>query len=838
MRRIHSILALLVLLAAGLAAGLNYVNRVVLPVKARQWAQTAASNALGRPVTIERVRVHPWHGFMLENVVVPEDPRFGGQPILQVERISGGILILPLFKQKQLIIPALHIHGPHGRLIQNAEGLWNFQTFTFPKPAARRSSFSVLVPQILLTEGRLEMALARLEPDRHLDFQDVELELRLSLPSSVEGRVSANLQETLPIPLEFRGAYRIPERRLQLQGHSEWLLPVLVSYLPEPARARWGLWAGTLGMDLELSGPVQGPWETKAWLETKDFSWKAADPDPWKAAGEWQLQLEGKIPSPPGPEPWRGLTGTAHLERITLSGIPTVQELREVTGDILLGPEGIRTEKLTGLLPPNIPVEMAGSVALDAARTAGFRVRTAFPLNNPPPLPGDFRKTFDSLKPTGQAELEVIGTGALAPEGALRPTATLMLRNVAATLPQGGSFSDGQGKIRWQPDLLTFSDVTGRLLDRAIRLEGTLVHFDQPEIDARLSWGDLSVETRLNFTSEKIGVEELTGKFPGGTFRVLGEVLRPEPQANLFVESSFRAEEAAPLWPAAQEWVRKNKVAGEIHLRCLLEGLLTRPQELQAELKLSSPRLVYQGIPFQPVSADLRQEKGSVALRSLEAGLADGAISASGLLRRDPPKQPWNGTLALSQLDLQKLGQQLQWKQEVAGRLDLEWQGQGEIADAAAINGAGRVEITGGRIFEFPFLGQFAELIRAPALRAIAFQQARGSFRLSDGRVRTEDLQLISPQATVSIMGSGGFLQGLDSPIQWKIIPTFAPEILPEESRSKIGEVLAKGASYFVGEVQIGGTWKQPQKKFVSKPVTRILNEQIFNVQDLLEEIF
>jgi hypothetical protein len=90
----------------------------------------------------------------------------------------------------------------------------------------------------------------------------------------------------------------------------------------------------------------------------------------------------------------------------------------------------------------------------------------------------------------------------------------------------------------------------------------------------------------------------------------------------------------------------------------------------------------------------------------------------------------------------------------------------------------------------------------------------------------------------MTIVGSGGFLKGADSPIDWKVFPTLSPELIPEESRSKIGKAIVQGTSYLVGEIQITGTWKNPKRNFVPKPITQILNEQLFNIQDLLKDLF
>ena len=81
-------------------------------------------------------------------------------------------------------------------------------------------------------------------------------------------------------------------------------------------------------------------------------------------------------------------------------------------------------------------------------------------------------------------------------------------------------------------------------------------------------------------------------------------------------------------------------------------------------------------------------------------------------------------------------------------------------------------------------------------------------------------------------------MNGTDSPIEWRIFPTLIPELIPEETRAKLGRVIAKGASYLIGEIRIKGTWKDPKRALIAKPLIQILNEQLFNIQDFLKELF
>jgi hypothetical protein len=177
-------------------------------------------------------------------------------------------------------------------------------------------------------------------------------------------------------------------------------------------------------------------------------------------------------------------------------------------------------------------------------------------------------------------------------------------------------------------------------------------------------------------------------------------------------------------------------------------------------------------------------------------------------------------------------------QEELMGEAQLDWAGEGDWGDPKKIMGSGNLLVAGAQILELPLMGKFADFLRLPTLRTIRFQEAQGPFRVKEGHVESDSFVLRSPRAALAISGWGGFLSGAESPIQWKILPTFSPELIPEQSRARLGRAIAQGASYFVGEVQLSGTWKEPKEQVGPKELTQVLTEQIFNLQDLLEDLF
>ena len=845
MRRIRKALIFLaVLLVAGILL-LEGLNRTVLPAKARQWAEESATRALGRKVSVGSVRLSLWRGFLLERVSVAEDPAHGTAPFFEADQISGGVLFLPLLGRREILIPVLHLVRPRVRLLQNPEGEWNFRTLAFQKPADApdQPRFRVTLPKILLTDGSCELRLTRPAGLPAIRVEKLDADLHLSLPAQIQGALKAEIFTGTAEPyssagrVSLEGRYLLQERRVELKGDSEWRLPSLLPFLPEKAGKQLEQLAGSASVKGDLSGNPRGPLEIRGEARTKGLQWKAFQ---MEGSGDLSARFGTHAVSLRKQDLLEPLKGSLQLEGIKLASVPRLGELRDLAGEIQFDAQGARAEQLTLKLSNGVPVKLSGSVANDENRSFGFRAAAAFTAENPPPLPAEWLKKIKELSMSGGVSLEAVGNGALLPQFTLRPVVTAQLEELALQPPRGPSARIQSGQIRWQPELTTFTGLEGSSMEQPFRLEGTLAHWEQPEINASFSWGKLDGEAQLSLTSEKVSVESFTGRFGKGTFRLFGEIGRPDPEANLYGEATVRVEDLAEVWPAAQEWLKRHPSSGEVTARWLLQGLINRPGSWDLDLHGSSPALRIEGIPLENVAAHARQNEGIVTLHSAQAGLAGGALSATGSLDRASSPVRWKAALNAEGVQLSELARALHWKtrEGFSGQLQMDWSGGGGWGDPKEIAGSGNLHVAGAQILELPLLGKFADFLGLPTLRTIRFQEAMGPFGIKQGRVETDSLILRSPQAALTISGWGGFLNGAESPIQWKILPVFAPEFIPEQGRVPLGRAIAKGASYFVGAVQLSGTWKEPKSKFVPKKLTQILNEQLFNLQDVLSDLF
>jgi uncharacterized protein YhdP len=843
------------LAAVSTALGVEYLNRVVLPIKARQWAEKQASESLGRQVTIGRLQIHLLHGFVAEQVKIAEDPRINPNgEFLSVDRLSGGILLIPLLKERELLIPALHLTNLRITARQNDTGVWNFSSIQPLKKEAGKKGFlnKFLIPRIELADATIIAYPAKSAPKiGRAELTISEANVTLSLPFKIDLRANSTLsafghesQEPLfpPVPFDLSGAYALETRDLRLQTKLKTAIAPLLRFLSDEWKNRLTSVEGELDAELELSGKMPGPYDWKLWIETSRLAWQTTmefnGEAPLRGSGDLQLTVSANLPFKATADEWlNAIHGALRLDSISVEPLRWIGGFNQINGEVSFDNQGLRAEKISAQTHDKTAVEFSGSMLFDEARTFSVRAQTQIAGSSLTKFPLPFRTELAKASFGQPVGVEGIISGKLHPFPGYKTAVTLRLADLSVPISgQPQPLKIANGTLRWQPDLLTATGIQGTFQEKPFTANGTLVDFSEPEIDVQADWGAISATSQLTIHSTRIEIESLTGSFGGGNFRALGEIplkTAEDPSANLLVEADFERADLEKLNPAWAAWMKSIK--GRVNAHWLLEGNLADKKTLSWDLKLRSPSLVYQEIPMRQVGVSLKKDPGVAIEVAVKSTIAEGLWNIQGTLDNSRPELPWQGQLTIQGVELDELARLMKAEpNKFSGKLAIQWNGKGNGTALESYDGIGAVAVAGAKIFELPFLGKWADLLGVGALKAIHFREADGNFIVKDGFIVTDSLQLRSPEAQLKIVGKGGFLKGTDSPINWRLAPLLAADLLPEENRLKIGKAVAQGASYFLGEIQISGTWKEPKRKFVPKPITRILNEQIFNLQDLL----
>lgn len=121
-KRMAMAAALLLAVAILLPPFIN-VNRYRLDVA------NAMGRALGRQVTVGAIsmRLLPEPGFVLENVVVADDPSINAEPLLRADAVRASLRLSSLWRGR-LEVSKLSLTDPSLNLVRAADGRWNLQS--------------------------------------------------------------------------------------------------------------------------------------------------------------------------------------------------------------------------------------------------------------------------------------------------------------------------------------------------------------------------------------------------------------------------------------------------------------------------------------------------------------------------------------------------------------------------------------------------------------------------------------------------------------------------------------------------------------------------------------
>ena len=261
LRRKRVALGIAALLAAGLVLPpfIN-VNRYRLQVA------DAMSRALGRQVTVGGVslRLFPQPGFVLDNVVVADDPAINAEPLLRADEVTALLRLTSLWRGR-LEVASLNLSDPSLNLARTPEGRWNLQSLLYKvsqtpaAPTAKiRPEARPRFPYIEADGGRINLKLGvektvyALTDAKFALWLASENQWQLRLEAQPM-RTDANLSDTGTIRLEgtLGRADRLASTRLDLRLRLE---DAQLGQLTHIIFGRDRGWRGSVMVDARLQG--------------------------------------------------------------------------------------------------------------------------------------------------------------------------------------------------------------------------------------------------------------------------------------------------------------------------------------------------------------------------------------------------------------------------------------------------------------------------------------------------------------------------------------------------------------------------------------------------------
>jgi AsmA family len=195
-RLLYLAFAALVILLLALLPPLISVNRY------QKRVANSISDSLGRPVHLDKVSLNllPLPGFILENLVVDEDPAFGSEPVIRANSVRATLRITSLWRRR-VEFSTISFTDPSVNLVHLASGKWNLESILLhaahisAAPTAQRNAGAApRFPYIEATGARLNLKLDHEKTP--LSFTEADFALWLPDPQQWHLRIQARPTRT------------------------------------------------------------------------------------------------------------------------------------------------------------------------------------------------------------------------------------------------------------------------------------------------------------------------------------------------------------------------------------------------------------------------------------------------------------------------------------------------------------------------------------------------------------------------------------------------------------------------------------------------------------------
>lgn len=234
--------------------------------------------------------------------------------------------------------------------------------------------------------------------------------------------------------------------------------------------------------------------------------------------------------------------------------------------------------------------------------------------------------------------------------------------------------------------------------------------------------------------------------------------------------------------------------------------------------------------------------RGDIPAINLNGTVVDGKTSIDANVSFDQA-QTSNVAIELNGLDIEKLKNTIPAleSKNIAGNLSMNTQWSGPLLDPNHWDGSGSLIIKDGKLLEIDVLKGvwktlFSNLV-VDDYKHIAFTQAKGNFKIADGRITTKDLLMKSNAVDLSVSGWMGF----NGNINFDIIADVrqAPLVSANAVKALPSTIISQFAKNIVG-FKLTGTFSQPQTKYKVLPlkVLKKTTDSVFlGIQGMMEDL-
>lgn len=433
----------------------------------------------------------------------------------------------------------------------------------------------------------------------------------------------------------------------------------------------------------------------------------------------------------------------------------------------VIGSESAKVTSLNYNLQPMI-ITGSGLIGYGEKPYLGFDLQTnRFMMSETAPI----LSMWDKYKLRGMVQAHIKGGGDPEDLSAMDYYGTVNLTHLSMQPDEHLKQLSGiSGLITFKGNSLETSSIATRYGSSIITLKAAIKSLKHPDCDITLSSPQLFLrdinlaDTRADFgirrfnayctlRKDSILLRSVSGQVNSSNFNLNGILQTGNaPQATIAITSSnLDLDDLRIFAPAPQKG----------------EGPKSEGMDLKLTLNVEAGKLGK--VAFNKLVASAQQDKGTIYLQNLTAGILGGKLTAKGRIAPGGAQgDRYDLTLDISRADAEKLFTALDISKEVTGTLtlhgDLTARGDSLLDIKKSALGNIRLTMSNGKLRKFNTLSKVFSILNVSQLLkfklpdmtsgGMPYSSIKGSIAVKDGILNTKDLFIASNAINVSIVGN------------------------------------------------------------------------------------
>ena len=375
-------------------------------------------------------------------------------------------------------------------------------------------------------------------------------------------------------------------------------------------------------------------------------------------------------------------------------------------------------------------------------------------------------------------------------------------------------FENISGVIKFNPESVKWETLNLEYKGIPYKVSGSLSNFTTPLIRLNLISKDLKLNSEFRSENKLIHLLKFDGGYLNSVFSIKGNLdisdtskIAPDLEGVV----NFNLKDLNILMPKFKNQLDQIKPKGILNATFSMSGNLNDFKNCTLQAQVVSDEVSIYGLKSGRINLQLNKENGAIDISSLSVALYGGVVGGMLKFNLDSKDNLYLLDLNIDGVKIEKLKMDtLAKKKDIAGTLKAQIKLNGAIRDISKLNGAGKIYITDGRLWELNLLQGVCSLLFARDFSNIVFSEGSCSFIIKDKMISSEDLEMKGNIANIRGNLRIGFNSSIDAGLNVQVLD----ENVPLTGTFKDVTTAIIGRAGCFGVIKISGTLNDPKYSF------------------------